>query len=78
MLVWKKLLLKIVLGDKSDNIQKLMNGIGEKKAATVIANGLDEWIEKNNLRERYEMNTKLVSFECIPQEYVEKINTSNI
>lgn len=63
------LLLKIITGDGSDDIPHLMKGIGPKKAAKILEDGLDEWLDKNDLREAFDRNTTLISFDCIPLEY---------
>lgn len=71
----QQLLLKIILGDKSDNIPQLKKGCGIKTAQTLVNEGLDEWLEKNNLREAFDSNMKLISFDCIPAEFTEKVLT---
>ncbi|MBO7696372.1 MAG: hypothetical protein J6T10_27355 [Methanobrevibacter sp.] len=60
---------KIVRGDKSDNIPSLQKGVGSKRFAKIYSEGLMDWINKNNLQESYDRNTKLISFNCIPTEY---------
>lgn len=62
------LLLKIITGDKSDNIAGLKRGIGPVKALKIINEDVDKWVEEENLKEKYELNTKLISFNCIPKE----------
>lgn len=69
----QELLMKIILGDKGDNVPKLKAGVGIKTAHDIIEKGLDEWLDKENLRERFEQNTKLISFDCIPSELVTNI-----
>ena len=64
---------KIILGDKSDNVPKLKAGVGKVTVARIIENGMDKWLDENNLREKFEMNMKLISFDCIPQMYVNDI-----
>lgn len=66
---------KIVRGDKSDNIPSLQKGIGGVKFAKIYSAGLMDWIEKNNLQEAYDRNTKLISFNCIPIEFHNKVKT---
>lgn len=62
------LLLKIITGDKSDNIAGLKRGIGPVKALKIINEDVDKWVEEEHLKEKYELNTKLISFNCIPKE----------
>jgi 5'-3' exonuclease len=62
------LLLKIITGDKSDNIAGLKRGIGPVKALKIINEDVDKWVKEENLKEKYELNTKLISFNCIPKE----------
>ena len=62
------LLLKIITGDKSDNIAGLKRGIGPVKALKIINEDVYKWVEEENLKEKYELNTKLISFNCIPKE----------
>lgn len=64
----QELLLKIVLGDKGDNIPSLKRGIGPVKALKIINENLEDWLEKENLQERYIENTKLISFDAIPSD----------
>lgn len=70
----QELLLKIILGDKGDNVPKLKAGVGIKTAHNIVENGkLEEWLDKEGLRERFEENTKLISFDCIPSDLVATI-----
>jgi len=71
----QELLLKIILGDKGDSVPKLKAGVGVKTAHNIIEKGLDEWLDKEGLRERFEENTKLISFDCIPTDLVNNIIT---
>lgn len=69
-----ELMKKIILGDKSDNIPKLKARVGKVTVAKIIDAGVDQWLEENNLKEKFMENFKLISFDCIPQMYVEDIN----
>ena len=62
------MLVKIILGDKGDNIPGLKRGVGPVKALNIINENLDKWLDEQCLRDRYEMNTKLISFNCIPKD----------
>tara|TARA_B110000858_G_scaffold48774_1_gene56221 strand:+ start:2044 stop:2832 length:789 start_codon:yes stop_codon:yes gene_type:complete len=72
------LIFKALLGDKSDNIPKVGTGIN-KELATKMANDddmLKNWLDKNDLNDKYNFNLKLISFEYIPSEL--KINFNNL
>tara|TARA_B100000795_G_scaffold264804_1_gene245782 strand:+ start:11009 stop:11740 length:732 start_codon:yes stop_codon:yes gene_type:complete len=62
------LFCKIILGDKSDNIPRLFNRCGKKTALKYWDDqtSLRERIEKESVRERYELNKKLIDFKEIP------------
>lgn len=64
----QELLVKIILGDKGDNIPGLKRGVGPVKAMSLINENLEQWLDEQCLRERYELNTKLISFKCIPKD----------
>lgn len=64
----QELLVKIILGDKGDNIPGLKRGVGPVKAMALVNENLEQWLDEQNLRERYELNTKLISFKCIPKD----------
>jgi 5'-3' exonuclease len=69
------LLVKIITGDKSDDIPGIKRGTGVKTAEKIVNSGeLDKWLDENNLNEQFLLNSKLISFENIPTEYVEAIN----
>lgn len=63
-----ELLLKIILGDKGDNIPSLKRGVGPKKAQAIIDEDLDLWLTTEGLHERFNENNQLISFECIPND----------
>lgn len=67
------LLIKIITGDRGDDVPSLKKGTGVKTAEKIINNDLQAWLDENNLNEAFQRNTKLVSFESIPMEYVEAI-----
>ena len=64
----QELLVKIILGDKGDNVPGLKRGVGPVKAMALVNENLDKWLDEQCLRERYELNTKLISFKCIPKD----------
>jgi len=65
--------IKIIMGDKSDNIPPVFLKCGEKTAKKCMENA-DLFQEKiTNIHEHnmnYELNTKLIDFDYIPQELV--------
>jgi 5'-3' exonuclease len=68
------LLVKIITGDKSDDIPGIKKGVGIKTAEKIVNSGeLDKWLEENQLTEKFMLNSKLISFENIPTEYTEAI-----
>jgi hypothetical protein len=72
---------KVIYGDKSDNIQKIHTGLNKENAfklAIMSDKERNEYIDKNNLREKYELNKRLVDFSYIPSilinEFYNKYN----
>jgi 5'-3' exonuclease len=58
------LLVKIITGDKSDDIPGIKKGVGIKTAEKIVNSGeLDKWLEENQLTEKFMLNSKLISFE---------------
>nr|QOI90386.1 ribonuclease H [Pyramimonas orientalis virus] len=71
----KDLLCKILCGDPSDNIPSIM---GKKQALKLLGNAnvkqeVDNYIAKNNLEYRYELNSSLIDMSKIPQELLNNI-----
>jgi 5'-3' exonuclease len=76
----KNLFYKIVLGDKSDNINPVFKKCGPKTCEKyyVDKEAFNEALFKEaGAREKYELNRKLVSFEEIPHELIESFKTEN-
>lgn len=75
----KDLLVKILMGDKSDNIPSVFKRCGWKTAvkyANNLKSILDKFKDKKNgsiYNEQYHLNHKLISFECIPKGFVKII-----
>ncbi len=72
----KDLFMKVVLGDKSDNIPSLFDRCGKKTAEKYYDNK-DEFnkrLENENKTELYNNNLRLISFNLIPQELSMKLN----
>ena len=68
--------IKIIMGDKSDNIPTIMPRIGKKRAMALATNKpmLDNLLDSNpGMRDKMMLNTKLIDFQCIPDKIVESI-----
>lgn len=71
------LLLKIIHGDKSDNISKILQGLSKEKAlkiALMEESDRIKYLIENKAIEKYELNKKLISFDYIPIELIELFN----
>lgn len=71
------LLVKIIYGDKSDNIPKIGYGITKEKAYNIACmedTERENYLKKNDMYEKYLFNMSLVSFEKIPKKYVDNFN----
>lgn len=66
----KNLFCKIVLGDKSDNINGLFKKCGPKTIEKLYENQeeFQEKLVKENAVNQYELNKTLIDFNCIPYE----------
>jgi 5'-3' exonuclease len=76
----KNLFYKIVLGDKSDNINPVFKKCGPKTCEKyyVDKEAFNEALFKEaGAREKYELNRKLVSFEEIPNDLITNFKTEN-
>lgn len=62
------LMTKIITGDKSDDIPQLKKGVGPKTVVKILNEGLDEWLAKNDLKEQFDHNRRLIDFEFIPAD----------
>jgi 5'-3' exonuclease len=69
----KDLMMKILMGDKSDNIPPVCKGCGKKTAEELALNPekLTEFIEKNGCQAEYDRNTRLICMDQIPDDLVE-------
>jgi DNA polymerase-1 len=75
------LYVKALYGDKSDNIPKIANFLTKDKA--YIISQMDDkmirqWLQENNLQDKFNLNMQLISFDHIPTEYVNKFYDKNI
>jgi 5'-3' exonuclease len=68
------LFCKILMGDKSDNIAPIFKGCGAKTAVKCYNNPnyFKQRLVDEDAQERYELNRKLIDFNCIPQKYVDE------
>ena len=75
----KNLFYKIVLGDKSDNINPIFKKCGPKTCEKYYENNdlFLEALKKENAYEKYELNKKLVDFREMPDELVSKFLAEN-
>ena len=67
----KDLKIKIVMGDKSDNIEPIHAGIGPKTALKLVdmeESEFQNYLDTRGCREMYEKNKKLIDFTEIPKE----------
>jgi len=70
--------MKSLMGQPKDDIFNIITpidhpvgvrkpGFGEVSAKKVLAEGLDQWLEKKKLVERYNLNRNLIDFDRIPK-----------
>lgn len=63
------LMQKIITGDKSDDIPQLKKGVGPKTVEKILIEGLQDWLMKNDLQQRFDENRRLIDFDFIPKEF---------
>ena len=71
--------IKIIMGDKSDNIPSVFPKCGFKTALKCVENTdffLNKMADNNEYYERYKLNENLVSFDKIPTIYSEEFMTT--
>lgn len=76
----KNLFYKIVLGDKSDNISRVFKKCGLKTCEKYYENKnlfLEALNKENGAKEKYELNKKIISFDEIPENFVDKFLQDN-
>lgn len=62
---------KVIFGDKSDNILKLSQNITKDKAIEISKmkeKDIIRWVKNENLKQQFDLNLQLVSFEKIPKK----------
>jgi len=70
-----ELLLKIIMGDKSDNISKIQNGMRKDNAlkiALMTAEDRYNYLTSNNIIDTFNLNKTLIDFTEIPENIVKK------
>ena len=74
------LLFKAIYGDKSDNIPKIAQGITKEIALSIASfseEELNTYLIENNLMANFRFNMCLISFEKIPNKYIDIYNNNN-
>jgi 5'-3' exonuclease len=64
----RELLIKILTGDRSDNIPGVKDKCGPVTAKKMIDLGLDNSLLNESIKENFERNKQLIDFECIPYD----------
>jgi len=67
------LLIKVLMGDTSDNIPPVAKGVGKKTAANLAIDSakLAEFIKKKACQDTFERNKQLIDMSMIPKELVD-------
>lgn len=70
------LFCKIVMGDTSDNISSIFKKCGPKTALKCWQDKayFENKLNKENAHDKYELNRIIVSFDCIPQIYIDNFH----
>lgn len=72
----KDLLMKILVGDTSDNISSIVTKSTAKKLVEMTNDNVEEYLIKHNLLEKYNFNKNLIDMDSIPEEYKNLIKNS--
>lgn len=68
-----ELLLKIIIGDKSDNIPKIQNGMRKDNALKIAMMSEEDrlqYFKNNNILDKYILNKSLIDFNEIPESII--------
>jgi len=68
-----ELLLKIIIGDKSDNIPKIQNGMRKDNALKIALMSEEDrtkYLKSHNILDIYNLNKKLIDLNEIPEVIV--------
>jgi len=60
--------IKILTGDTSDNIPKVKDRVGKGTAEKWIRQGVEIYLQEEDVRKNYERNKQLIDFDFIPQQ----------
>ena len=74
----KDLFIKIVMGDKSDDIPSIFSKCGRKTAIKCWDNKdfFNKKMEDKKVKLRFNLNKKLIDFKSIPEKYVKELKSS--
>lgn len=72
----QQLMMKILTGDKSDNIPGVKEKCGPVTAKKMIDLGLENSLLNESMKKNFERNKQLIDFECIPYDIVKKIRNT--
>jgi 5'-3' exonuclease len=75
------LLIKALIGDKSDNIPKVASFITKDKALAIASMTIKErteWLLEKNILQNFNLNMQLISFDNIPEEYIKDFYENNV
>jgi len=65
----KELMIKIISGDKSDNILPIKTRVGKATAEKILKQGLDSFLKSDEqINENFKRNSILIDFSYIPME----------
>lgn len=75
----KDKLIKILMGDSSDNIPPVCKGCGKKTAETLANDpvALEDYLVKNNAHEAFTNNQRLICMDQLPTTLVEPFYSTN-
>jgi 5'-3' exonuclease len=76
----KDLKIKLIMGDKVDNIKAIHPGIGQKvatKLASLSEEDFEKYMVTKNCKENYEKNKKIIAFSEIPKDLQEIFFTTH-
>lgn len=68
--------MKILTGDRSDNIPAVAPRTGEATAKKILNAGLENFLINEEVKSNYERNKNLIDFDCIPEDIITMIKTS--
>lgn len=63
----KVLDIKIIMGDKGDNIPSIRKGCGPATATKILSEGIENYFTNDEIKQNYVRNKQLIDFDCIPE-----------